>query len=172
LAEGLLNVGSGSAAVAELLASLPAVTTKGTGNGSGYGSGSGSGNGSAKGSATPSAIAAEQSAEQSAEPHPEPHPEQYPIPADVVAEDEGISLDPYIDSVMCTSCNECINLNNKMFAYNADKQATIKDPHAGTFQQLVLAAEKCPVSIIHPGTPLDPKEKDLPKWMKRAERFN
>jgi pyruvate-ferredoxin/flavodoxin oxidoreductase len=34
-----------------------------------------------------------------------------------------------------------------------------------------MAAEKCPVSIIHPGTPLNPKEKDLAKWVKRAERF-
>ncbi len=59
-----------------------------------------------------------------------------------------------------------------MFAYNGDKQAYVKDPHAGTFQQLVVAAERCPVSIIHPGSPLNPKEKDLPKWIKRAEKFN
>ena len=58
-----------------------------------------------------------------------------------------------------------------MFAYNADKQAYIKDPSAGTFQQLVLAAERCPVSIIHPGTPLNPREKDLPKWIERAKKF-
>jgi pyruvate-ferredoxin/flavodoxin oxidoreductase len=37
---------------------------------------------------------------------------------------------------------------------------------------LVQAAEKCPVEIIHPGTPLNPKEKGLEKWVKRAERFN
>lgn len=59
-----------------------------------------------------------------------------------------------------------------MFAYNAAKQAEIKDASAGTFQQLVLAAERCPVSIIHPGSPLDPNEKDLDKWRKRAEKFN
>ena len=58
-----------------------------------------------------------------------------------------------------------------MFAYNAKKQATVKDAKAGTYQQLVLAAERCPVSIIHPGTPLDPKEKDLAKWVARAARF-
>jgi pyruvate-ferredoxin/flavodoxin oxidoreductase len=83
-----------------------------------------------------------------------------------------LSIEPYIDSARCTSCNECTNLNGKMFAYNASKQATIKDPRAGTFQQLVLAAERCPVGIIHPGTPLNPKEKDLAKWVKRAEPFN
>jgi pyruvate-ferredoxin/flavodoxin oxidoreductase len=86
--------------------------------------------------------------------------------------EEPLAIEPYIDSVRCTTCNECTNLNGRMFAYNADKQAYIKDPSAGTFQQLVLAAERCPVAIIHPGTPLNPKEKDLAKWVKRAERFN
>ncbi len=59
-----------------------------------------------------------------------------------------------------------------MFKYNDDKQAYIADPHAGTYQQLVLAAERCTATIIHPGTPLDPDEEDLEKWVKRAERFN
>ena len=86
--------------------------------------------------------------------------------------EDGLSMDPYIDSARCTTCNECTNLNAKMFAYNAEKQATIKDPRAGTFQQLVLAAERCPVAIIHPGTPLNPKEKNLEKWIKRAVPFN
>jgi pyruvate-ferredoxin/flavodoxin oxidoreductase len=35
----------------------------------------------------------------------------------------------------------------------------------------VQAAEKCPVSAIHPGTPINPKEKDLDKWLKRAQPF-
>jgi len=81
-------------------------------------------------------------------------------------------MEPYIDTARCTTCNECTNLNGKMFAYNEVKQAYFKDPKAGTFQQMVLAAERCPVAIIHPGTPLNPKEKDLPKWIKRAEKFN
>ena len=81
-------------------------------------------------------------------------------------------MDPYIETARCTSCNECTNLNNKMFAYDENKQAYIKDPKAGTFQQLVKAAELCPAELIHPGTPLNPKEKDLEKWIKRAERFN
>jgi pyruvate-ferredoxin/flavodoxin oxidoreductase len=92
--------------------------------------------------------------------------------ATAVADDETLVLEAYIDSARCTSCNECTNLNNKMFAYNADKQAYVKDARAGTFQQLVVAAERCPVSIIHPGSPLNPKEKDLAKWVKRAEKFN
>ena len=88
-----------------------------------------------------------------------------------VATDDGLSIDPWIDSERCTTCNECTNLNRKMFAYNADKQAFVKDPAAGTFAQLVQAAEKCPVSAIHPGTPINPKEKDLEKWLKRAQAF-
>jgi pyruvate-ferredoxin/flavodoxin oxidoreductase len=84
---------------------------------------------------------------------------------------DGVRIEPYIESERCTTCNECTNLNKKMFAYNADKQAYIKDASAGTFAQLVMAAEKCPVSAIHPGTPLNPKEKDLEKWLKRAQAF-
>ncbi|MBI4539944.1 MAG: 2-oxoacid:acceptor oxidoreductase family protein [Gemmatimonadetes bacterium] len=86
--------------------------------------------------------------------------------------EEALALEPYIDSALCTTCNECTNLNAKMFAYNESKQAYIKDPRAGTFRELVMAAEKCPVGIIHPGTPLNAREKDLDKWIKRAERFN
>jgi pyruvate-ferredoxin/flavodoxin oxidoreductase len=89
-----------------------------------------------------------------------------------VSDDAPLSIDPSIDSARCTTCNECINLNGKLFSYNADKQAEVRDAAAGTFQQLVTAAERCPVSAIHPGTPRNPKEKDLAKWLKRAEPFN
>jgi pyruvate-ferredoxin/flavodoxin oxidoreductase len=95
-----------------------------------------------------------------------------PTPAADVEEDEGMVLEAYIDSARCTSCDECTNISKKLFAYNADKQAYIKDAAAGTFKQLVTAAERCPVSIIHPGTPLNPKEKDLDKWIARAAKFN
>jgi pyruvate-ferredoxin/flavodoxin oxidoreductase len=88
------------------------------------------------------------------------------------ADDEGLALEPYIDTAMCTSCNECTNINSQMFAYDQNKQAYIKDARAGTFAQMVQAAEKCPAAIIHPGTPLNPREKDLEKWVKRAEKFN
>jgi pyruvate-ferredoxin/flavodoxin oxidoreductase len=92
------------------------------------------------------------------------------VPAAPSVDDD--ALEPYVDSARCTSCNECINLNGKLFGYNSEKQATIRDSRAGTFQQLVLAAERCPVGIIHPGTPLNAKEKDLGKWIKRAQPFN
>ena len=59
-----------------------------------------------------------------------------------------------------------------MFAYNEDGLAYIADPRAGTFRQLVEAAEACAPSIIHPGDPLNPDEKGLDKLIKRAEPFN
>lgn len=90
----------------------------------------------------------------------------------VAVEGDELTMDPYIESARCTTCNECTNINGKLFAYNADKQAYIKNAKAGTFQQLVVAAERCPVGIIHPGTPLNPKEKDLDKWIARATPFN
>jgi pyruvate-ferredoxin/flavodoxin oxidoreductase len=63
-------------------------------------------------------------------------------------------------------------VNRKLFAYNDKKQAYVKDPTAGPFRDLVVAAERCPVKIIHPGTPKNPKEKDLEKWVARAKPFN
>jgi pyruvate-ferredoxin/flavodoxin oxidoreductase len=86
-------------------------------------------------------------------------------------EEDGVAMEAYIDTALCTTCNECTNLNGKMFAYNKEKQAYIKDVKAGPFQHLVLAAERCPVLAIHPGTPLNPNEKDLDKWLKRAQAF-
>ncbi|MFW6205601.1 MAG: 2-oxoacid:acceptor oxidoreductase family protein, partial [Gemmatimonadota bacterium] len=83
-----------------------------------------------------------------------------------------LAMEPYIETARCTTCNECTNINNRMFKYNEDKQAYIADPKAGTFRELVMAAERCPAGIIHPGTPLNKKEKDLDKWIKRAEPFN
>jgi pyruvate-ferredoxin/flavodoxin oxidoreductase len=92
--------------------------------------------------------------------------------ADPVEAEDEFGIEAYIETDRCTSCNECTNLNNRMFAYNANKQAYIKDIKAGTFAQLVTAAERCPALLIHPGTPVNPNEKDLEKWITRAEPFN
>jgi pyruvate-ferredoxin/flavodoxin oxidoreductase len=59
-----------------------------------------------------------------------------------------------------------------MFAYNDDGLAYIADARAGTFKELVTAAEKCAPSVIHPGDPLNPDEKGLDKLIPRAEKFN
>jgi hypothetical protein len=79
--------------------------------------------------------------------------------------------DAYIETPRCTTCNECTQLNDKMFAYNEDKQAYIANPDAGTYAQLVEAAESCQVSIIHPGKPRNPAEPGLDDLIKRAELF-
>jgi ferredoxin len=81
------------------------------------------------------------------------------------------SDDPYIETPRCTSCNECTQINDKMFAYDANKQAYIVNPDAGTYRQLVEAAESCQVSIIHPGKPRNPDEPGLDELKARAEPF-
>lgn len=89
--------------------------------------------------------------------------------AEAVAETS--SDEPYIETPRCTTCNECTQINDKMFAYDANKQASIVNPDAGTYRQLVEAAESCQVSIIHPGKPRNPNEPDLDELKKRAEPF-
>jgi pyruvate-ferredoxin/flavodoxin oxidoreductase len=102
----------------------------------------------------------------------EPEPAEAPVEADAEDEDEVFSSEPWIETIRCTSCDECTMLNDKMFAYNEEGQAYIADAAAGTFRQLVEAAEKCAPAIIHPGDPLNPDEKGLDKLIKRAEPFN
>ena len=79
--------------------------------------------------------------------------------------------EPYIETERCSSCNECTNLNSAMFAYNENKQAYIANPDAGSFRELVEAAESCQVAVIHPGMPRNPKEAGLDELIKRAEPF-
>ncbi len=77
----------------------------------------------------------------------------------------------WIETARCPSCNECQNINDKMFTYNENKQAYIKDINAGTYRQLVEAAEVCQVAIIHPGMPRNPNEPGLEELMERAKPF-
>jgi ferredoxin len=81
------------------------------------------------------------------------------------------SDEAYIETPRCTTCNECTGVNPRMFAYNENKQAYIKDRKAGTYADLVQAAENCQVAIIHPGKPLDANEPGLEDLLKRAESF-
>lgn len=101
--------------------------------------------------------------EASPEPSPEP-PKAAPKPT--------LVQEAWIDSALCTSCNECINLNKRMFQYNDQKQAFIADIQAGTFAELVKAAEACPVSIIHPGAPVNPNEPGLEALIEKASAWN
>jgi pyruvate-ferredoxin/flavodoxin oxidoreductase len=77
----------------------------------------------------------------------------------------------WIDTPDCDGCEECVQINPKIFKFNADMQAVVVDPRAGAFLDIVRAAEKCTVSCIHPGTPWNAGEKDLDKLVKRAQPF-
>jgi ferredoxin len=88
----------------------------------------------------------------------EPEPERSPDEA-------------YIETARCSTCDECTQINKQMFAYDNNKQAYIADINAGTYAQLVEAAESCQVSVIHPGKPRNPKEPGLEELLKRAEPF-
>jgi ferredoxin len=81
------------------------------------------------------------------------------------------SDEPYIETPRCTTCDECTQINNRMFAYDDNKQAYIADLDAGTFRELVEAAESCQVAIIHPGKPRNPDEPNLEELIQRAEAF-
>ena len=83
----------------------------------------------------------------------------------------GVAEEAWIDTALCTSCDECIRKSPGIFAYNADKQAFIKNPRGGTFRDLVVAAESCTAKIINPGTPWNPAESDLESLRERARAF-
>jgi pyruvate-ferredoxin/flavodoxin oxidoreductase len=85
---------------------------------------------------------------------------------------EGDYLAPWIDTPNCTACDECTQLNSKIFEYNADKKAVIKNPEGGPYKDLVKAAERCTARVIHPGLPRNRSEKGIEKWIKRAEKYN
>ena len=107
------------------------------------------------------------------EPEAEPAAEAEAVAEAEPEAEEELSFDePWLDTMMCTTCDDCMGINKMMFVYNDDKQAIIKDPRAGTFADLVAAAEICPAKCIHPGKPLDPNESDLEELIARAEPFN
>lgn len=80
--------------------------------------------------------------------------------------------DPWIDSPLCTSCNDCLAINPQMFVYDESNQAYIADLSAGTYAQMVEAAEICPSKCIHPGRPWNPDEPNLDDLIERAAPFN
>jgi hypothetical protein len=79
--------------------------------------------------------------------------------------------EPRIETARCSSCNECIRINDRMFQYDGNKQARIVDLKAGTFAQMVQAAESCQVAVIHPGKPWNPDEPGLAELIERAQAF-
>ena len=95
------------------------------------------------------------------------------VPDTLAAEDEAAPNPDiaYIETVRCSSCNECTLASPKMFAYDQNKQAFITDLKAGSYRQLVEAAESCQVSVIHPGKPWNPDEPGLDELIERARPF-
>lgn len=88
-------------------------------------------------------------------------------------EEEELSFDePWIDTPLCTSCNDCLPINPLLFTYNDEKQAMLGDLSTASYAQLVQAAELCPAKCVHPGKPLNPDEPDLDELIERAAPFN
>ena len=77
----------------------------------------------------------------------------------------------WVESPECTACDDCIAVNSDIFAYNDQKQIIIDNPQAGSYKDIVKAAEKCSAECIHPGTPFNPNEAGLDKLIKRAEKY-
>ena len=98
-----------------------------------------------------------------------------PQPAGVAAA-PAVSADGYeavwVDTPECTACDECININPKMFGYNEAKKTVVLNPKAGSYLDVVKAAEKCTAGVIHPGTPWNMNEANLDKLKQRAAKFN
>ena len=92
-------------------------------------------------------------------------------PLEEVVEEEATD-EAYIETPRCTTCDECTQKNDRMFAYDENKQAYIADLAAGTYRELVEAAESCQVAIIHPGKPWNPDEPGLDDLIRRAEALN
>ena len=77
----------------------------------------------------------------------------------------------WIEQPLCTTCDECIDINPKIFAYNGDNKAAVINPKGGPYKDIVRSAEKCPAGCIHPGTPWDASEKGVDKLIQRAEKY-
>ena len=91
--------------------------------------------------------------------------------AEPVVEEESFD-DPWIDSELCTTCNDCLGINTVLFVYNENKQAIIGEMNSGTYAQLVEGAEICPADCIHPGKPKNPDEPGLAELIERAKAYN
>jgi ferredoxin len=100
-----------------------------------------------------------------------PAPAEAPASPDQPVSKAAVSAAPYIESELCTSCGDCININQRLFRYNADKQAYIADPAAGSYADLVKAAEKCPARCIHPGAPRPGDASATPALVARGAKF-
>ncbi|MBI4986452.1 MAG: 2-oxoacid:acceptor oxidoreductase family protein [Rhodocyclales bacterium] len=99
-----------------------------------------------------------------------------PAGAAATSADSATAADGYepvwLETPECTACDECTGIAPKVFAYNADKKATVVNPKGAKYADLVKAAEKCTAGCIHPGTPWNASEPGLEKLKARAAKFN
>ena len=119
---------------------------------------------------TPMAIpttTAPQPAQTAAAPETAEHPAK-----ESTAEAAPESVEAWIETANCTTCDECTDLNDRIFQYDDEKLAFVADPKGGPFADIVAAAELCPVGIIHPGTPQDPNEPGLDALVAKAAAFS
>ncbi|HSQ41243.1 MAG TPA: ferredoxin [Fibrobacteraceae bacterium] len=105
-------------------------------------------------SPVPQPKAAEEVQIPATKPSPEPPKsgtQKKPEPKIEATQASPSSDEPYIESKLCSSCDECITIDPNIFAYNANKQAYIKDPKGGPYKNILKAAKRCSAQIIHPG---------------------
>jgi pyruvate-ferredoxin/flavodoxin oxidoreductase len=77
----------------------------------------------------------------------------------------------WIDTPQCTACDECTEINPRIFAYNDEHKVVVRDARGGPYKDIVRAAEKCTAGVIHPGTPFNRSEPGLEKLMQRAAKY-
>ena len=77
----------------------------------------------------------------------------------------------WIETPECTACDECTTIAPGIFAYNDEGKAEVVNPKGGSYKDIVRAAEKCTAGCLHPGTPWNRNEKEIDKWIQRAEKY-
>ncbi|MGD9388132.1 MAG: 2-oxoacid:acceptor oxidoreductase family protein, partial [Gammaproteobacteria bacterium] len=113
-------------------------------------------------------------AEEASGPEPGSPPEEKGADAAPVPDQaRGVGyMAPWIDTPLCSACDECQRINPRIFGYNSAGKAVIKDPEGGPYSDLVKAAERCKEGIIHPGLPRDRSAPDIERWIARGEKYN
>jgi ferredoxin/HPt (histidine-containing phosphotransfer) domain-containing protein len=142
----------------------------------GFGAGSGAGSRTAMPSTMSSDATPQSDAElqenHSQENHSQEKNESKSAGTETIDEEEDSFDEPWIDTPLCTTCNDCLDINPLMFVYNDTNQAVIADLGSGNYLQMVEAAEICPSKCIHPGKPWDQSEAGLEELIQRAQPFN
>ena len=75
----------------------------------------------------------------------------------------------YIETARCTTCNECTQINDKMFAYNENKQAYIADSERRHLRAAGRGGGKLP-GVDHPSRQAAQPERAGPRRTAQARR--